>query len=99
MRSSTKAKAASLIIVKTPRSTHSFSVSGFVGLAARHNRALAVGLYGTFYYLGGSAGAALPGYFWNWRGWPACAAFIAAVQVLTVVLALVFWQRPARAVQ
>lgn len=75
------------------------SASGFVGLAANHNRALAVGLYGSFYYLGGSAGAALPGYFWNWRGWPACAAFIASVQILTVVLALVFWQRPARAVQ
>jgi predicted MFS family arabinose efflux permease len=77
------------------------SASGFVGVAARQNRALAVGLYGTFYYLGGSAGAVLPGYFWNWRGWPACAAFIVAVQVITVGLALLFWQqRPQlRAVQ
>ncbi len=71
------------------------SASGFVGVAARTNRALAVGLYGTFYYLGGSAGAVLPGYFWNWGGWPACAAFIATVQIATVVLALTFWrQRP-----
>ena len=71
------------------------SASGFVGVAATTNRALAVGLYGTFYYLGGSAGAVLPGYFWNWRGWPACAGFIVAVQIATVVLAMRFWrQRP-----
>lgn len=66
--------------------------SGFVGMAAQGNRALAVGLYATFYYLGGSAGAVLPGYFWNWGGWPACAAFIVTVQVLTVGMALKFWK-------
>lgn len=65
--------------------------NGFVGIAAKHQRALAVGLYGTFYYLGGSAGAVLPGYFWNWAGWPATAAFIACVQLLTVAMALKFW--------
>jgi predicted MFS family arabinose efflux permease len=71
--------------------------SGFVGVAAERHRALAVGLYATFYYLGGSAGAVVPGYFWNWGGWPACVAFIASVQVLTVTMALKFWKPPARA--
>jgi MFS family permease len=65
--------------------------NGFVGIAAERQRALAVGLYGTFYYLGGSAGAVLPGYFWNWAGWPATAAFVASVQVLTIGMALKFW--------
>src|SRR5262249_47889403 len=72
------------------------SASTFVGLAANRDRALAVGLYATFYYLGGSSGAAIPGYFWNLSGWPACVAFIAAVQILTVVLALVFWKEKRR---
>lgn len=66
--------------------------SGFVGIAARGHRGLAVGLYATFYYLGGSAGAVLPGFFWEWRGWPVCAAFIVCVQLLTVGLALKFWK-------
>ena len=74
------------------------SGSGFVGIAAENHRALAVGLYATFYYLGGAAGAVLPGYFWNWAGWPACAAFIVSVQVITVVLALKFWVLPSRPV-
>ncbi len=65
--------------------------NGFVGIAAEQQRALAVGLYASFYYLGGSAGAVLPGYFWNWAGWPATAAFIASVQLLTISMALKFW--------
>lgn len=72
--------------------------SGFVGLAAESHRALAVGLYATFYYLGGSVGAVLPGYFWNWAGWPACTAFIVSVQVITVLMALKFWTPPSRRV-
>jgi len=71
------------------------AASGFVGIAAESHRAVAVGLYGSFYYLGGSAGAVVPGYFWNWGGWPACAAFIIAVQVITVGMALKFWKPPA----
>ncbi len=46
----------------------------------------------TFYYLGGSGGSAIPGFFWAHGGWPACVALIVAVQVLTISLALIFWQ-------
>jgi predicted MFS family arabinose efflux permease len=67
------------------------AASSFIGIAATQNRALAVGMYSTFYYAGGSAGAAVPGYFWALGGWPACVAFIAAVQMLTVTIALLFW--------
>ncbi len=70
------------------------SASAFIGTAAKENRGLAVGLYATFYYLGGSAGAAAPGAFYSWGGWSACAAFIAAVQMLTITIALLYW-RPA----
>ncbi|HYW43243.1 MAG TPA: MFS transporter, partial [Bryobacteraceae bacterium] len=68
--------------------------SSYVGVVAREARAAAVGLYVTFYYVGGSFGSAVPGRFWSRGGWPACVALIAAVQVLTILLALVFWRGP-----
>lgn len=68
------------------------AASSFLGVAATHNRALAVGLYGSFYYLGGSAGAALPGFVLGVGGWPACALLIAGVQAVTVLLALSVWR-------
>jgi hypothetical protein len=45
-----------------------------------------------FYYFGGSAGASLPGIFYSRGGWLGCAAFLATVQALTVLLALLFWK-------
>lgn len=66
--------------------------SSYVGSAATESRASAVGLYVTFYYLGGSGGSAIPGFFWVRGGWPACVALIVAVQLLTILLALIFWQ-------
>lgn len=68
------------------------SASAFIGRAAGRNRGLAVGLYATFYYLGGSAGAAAPGPFYSWGGWRACAAFIGCVQVVTILIALLWWK-------
>jgi YNFM family putative membrane transporter len=75
------------------------AANNFVGVAAERNRALAVGLYSAFYYVGGGLGAAIPGYFWDLGGWPACVAFIACVQIVTVTIALVFWKPPARTLQ
>ena len=66
--------------------------SSYVGSAATESRASAVGLYVTFYYMGGSAGSAIPGFAWNSGGWPACVALIVAVQLLTITLALIFWK-------
>ena len=71
------------------------SASAFVGAAADRNRGLAVGLYATFYYLGGSAGAAAPEPFYTWGGWPACAAFIVFVQAVTIFIALTYWKAAA----
>jgi predicted MFS family arabinose efflux permease len=72
--------------------------SSYVGSAATESRASAVGLYVTFYYLGGSAGSAIPGLTWTRGGWPACAALIVAVQLLTITLALIFWKPLPRSV-
>ncbi len=66
--------------------------ASYVGKVAREARAAAVGLYVTFYYTGGSFGSAVPGPFWSRGGWPACVALIAAIQVLTIVLSVVFWK-------
>ena len=70
--------------------------SSYVGVVAREARAAAVGLYVTFYYVGGSFGSAVPGRFWIRGGWPACVTLVAAVQVLTIVMALAFWRAPRK---
>ena len=74
------------------------SASNFVGLSAKRNRALATGLYGSFYHTGGSFGAAVPSFFWAWGKWPACVAFIAGVQVVTICLALFLWRSDTRTI-
>jgi len=89
--------AAGLAVCCTGVFSAQASASAFVGSAAQHNRGLAIGLYSTFYYLGGSAGASAPGLFYSWGGWPACAAFIAGVQALTILIALLYWKPPASA--
>lgn len=66
--------------------------NSYLGIAAAHSRAAAVGLYVTAYYVGGTLGGALPGYFWNSGGWPACVAFIVLTQVLTGLVVTRFWQ-------
>ncbi len=65
--------------------------TGHIGMVAKGDRALAVGLYVTCYYIGGSIGASVPGFLWSAGGWPACVALIAAVQAVTAILASVLW--------
>ncbi len=69
--------------------------NSYIGAVTSEARAAAVGLYVLFYYIGGSAGSAIPGYFWTAGGWPACVGLIVAVQVITITLATLFW-KPAR---
>lgn len=52
-------------------------------------RVTAAGLYITFYYLGGTAAGVVPGFFWSLGKWPACAAFIIAMQLISLLIALV----------
>ena len=48
---------AGLAVCCTGVFTAQTAASSFIGVAAKQNRALAVGLYVTFYYVGGSVGA------------------------------------------
>ena len=65
--------------------------NGFIGLATKTNRALAVGLYVMVYNIGGSTGAAAPGEVWKSYGWPGVVAMIVTVQVITMILAWRLW--------
>jgi len=44
-------------------------LSGFVNKLARQNKAIANGLYISFYYTGGTLGSVLPGAIYQWFGW------------------------------
>jgi len=67
------------------------SATTFVGVAAKHNRALALGLYVSFYYAGGSLGGTAPGWLWQRFGWPGCVALVVAVQMAIAGVAWASW--------
>ena len=67
----------------------------YIGTVATHNRALAVGIYVSFYYSGGSLGSTSPGWFWDKFGWPGCVGLIVAVQGILAMIALFGWPAPA----
>jgi predicted MFS family arabinose efflux permease len=71
--------------------------TGYVTLTAREGRSSAVGLYVTFFYVGGSFGAFLPGLAWEAAGWPACVALICAMAAAIGVVAATFWRDQAAA--
>jgi YNFM family putative membrane transporter len=70
------------------------TASSYIGVVTREDRGLAVGLYSTAYYLGGSMGGALPALFWTAGGWTACVLLVVAVQFGTAGLALKYWTEP-----
>ena len=72
----------------------SHRIQALLSVAARFSAlALAVGLYSTFYYIGGSAGGALPSLVWVRGGWPACVALIVSMQMAGVAIAWLCWGR------
>ena len=84
---------AGLAMVATGVFISQATASSYIGTVTADDRGLAVGQYYTCYYAGGSLGAALPSLFWTAGGWKACVALVAAVQLLTVTLALRFWAK------
>ncbi|HET7183613.1 MAG TPA: MFS transporter [Terriglobales bacterium] len=58
------------------------------GAIAGRARSSAAGLYVTFYYLGGSVGATVTGWFWQWKRWPGCVAVLGGVAVISLGLAI-----------
>ena len=83
---------AGLALCATGVFTAQATTSSYIGAVTPSDRALAVGLYSTFYYAGGSVGGALPSLLWNAGGWSACVALIVAVQMTGVAIALTFWR-------
>jgi YNFM family putative membrane transporter len=67
------------------------TTSSYIGAVTPTDRALAVGMYSTFYYAGGSVGGALPSIFWNGGGWIACVALVVVVQLAGAAIALTQW--------
>jgi MFS transporter, YNFM family, putative membrane transport protein len=55
-------------------------------------RVSAAGIYITCYYLGGTAAGVVPGAFWSLGKWPACVAFIVAMQLIALAIALIGWR-------
>jgi MFS transporter, YNFM family, putative membrane transport protein len=66
--------------------------TGYVTLTAQEGRSSAVGLYVTFFYVGGSFGAFLPGLVWEQHGWPACVALVCAMIAVIAAVASAFWR-------
>jgi MFS transporter, YNFM family, putative membrane transport protein len=71
------------------------TATGFVGRAARTDRAAASGIYLASYYLGGLAGAAAVGQIYDHAGWPAAVGSVAAALLMAASLAASL--RPATA--
>lgn len=64
------------------------AASVLTGKVAGNARSAAAGLYVTFYYAGGSTGAALTGWFWARGGWNWCVGLFSFVSLVTFGLAL-----------
>lgn len=66
--------------------------NAFITATAGPDKASAVGLYLTAYYLGGSFGAVVPALLWNHWGWQGCVALIIGFQLLSLLIALPGWR-------
>ena len=82
---------AGLALCATGVFTAQATTSSYIGAVTSSDRALAVGMYSTFYYAGGSAGGALPSIFWSTGGWPACVALVVVVQMTGAAIAFTQW--------
>jgi predicted MFS family arabinose efflux permease len=68
------------------------AAASYLGHVAGNARSSAAGLYTTFYYIGGTAGAALPAFAWHLGEWPACVTLIVSVLLLDAAIALLCWK-------
>ena len=68
------------------------AANAFTTSSAGDNKAGAVGVYLTCYYLGGSCGAIVPGLLWERWGWVGCVVLIITFQLLTLLIAQTGWK-------
>jgi MFS family permease len=69
--------------------------SSYIGAVTTEDRGLAVGMYSTFYYAGGSLGGVLPSALWHAGGWPACVGLVVLVQCAGAAVAFTQWASAA----
>jgi predicted MFS family arabinose efflux permease len=72
------------------------SATGLLAQRTTAARSSAVGLYVSFYYVGGGVGAQVPALFWARAGWPGCVALVILTLCGMALLVLRFWhgERP-----
>ncbi len=68
--------------------------TSYLAGAARRARATAVGLYVSFYYVGGSVGGVAPAPAWHLFGWPGVVGLIILVLCLALYVILRYWHEP-----
>ncbi len=91
LASTTGIVVAGLGLVATGVFVAQATASSYVGAVTASDRGLAVGLYSTFYYLGGSLGGTVPALLWAAGGWPACVALVIGVQATTAAIGFRYW--------
>jgi predicted MFS family arabinose efflux permease len=84
--------AAGLSIFATGVFCAQAASSSHVAHHAKRDRALAIGLYTSCYYTGGTVGGAVPAGLWARGGWPACVAFIICVEIAMLAIAWRYWK-------
>jgi MFS transporter, YNFM family, putative membrane transport protein len=67
--------------------------TGTVTATAKEGRSSAVGLYVTAFYIGGGAGAVLPGLAWARGGWPAAIAMVVVMLAVMELIVALAWRR------
>lgn len=65
--------------------------------APEASRASAVGMYVACYYIGGTVAGVAPSLVWHLGGWTACAAMVAVIDVISIVIARRGWNEPIAA--
>ncbi len=82
---------AGLALCATGVFTAQATTSSYIGAVTAKDRGVAVGMYSTCYYAGGSTGGALPSIFWTTGGWTACVLLVVVVQLVGVAIAFTQW--------
>lgn len=68
------------------------AATSFVAANATRGRSAAIGIYTTWYYVGGSVGAAAPGAAWHAAGWPGVVVLLIAANFTALLIAAVCWR-------
>jgi len=72
------------------------AANSYLAKSSARARSSAAGLYVSLYYLGGTAGAFVPGVAMRAAGWAGCVTVIVAMQVWTALIAGLLWRKRRR---